>query len=562
MKTLLKNGFIVRVFTDEISKQDVLIEDDRIIGVGDYSDESVDSVRDMSGKFICPGLIDGHIHIESTMLLPEELAKVVVPHGTTAIVADPHEIANVCGTEGIEYMLKASEGLPMDVFFTASSCVPATPFDESGAVLSADDLRPLYDNPRVLGLAEMMNYPGVLAGDPDILAKIKDAKKAGKVVDGHAPLLSGKNLDRYVADGVNSDHECSNNKEALEKLNAGQYIMIREGTAAKNLANLKMLFEYPYNYRCLLVTDDCHPTDLLNAGHIDHIIRLASSLGINPVIAIRMASLQAAQYFRIPDTGAVAPGYIANLTIVDELKKFHVTDVYSHGKLVLRNGKLAEFEAPKVPMELKKMVRESFHVEKLTRDDFVLDEENGLCRVIGLVPGQILTKELHEEIFFDRNSGIDVSRDILKLAVIERHKGTGHKGIGFIKGIGMKEGAIASSVSHDSHNIIVIGTNDKDMAFAANRIIEMGGGNVVVKGEKDIARMALPIAGLMSDFSAKDTAGFNARVRNAVYELGTSMDVEPFMNMAFLSLPVIPALKMSTEGLVDVAKFERVSLKV
>ena len=562
MKTLLKNAFVVNVFTDEVNKQNVLLENDRIIGLGDYQDSDADKVRDLSGKFICPGLIDGHIHIESTMMLPFELANVCLPHGTTAIVADPHEIANVSGLDGIRYMLQASSGLPMDVFFTASSCVPATPFDETGAELHASDLKDLYHNSRVLGLAEMMNFPGVVAKDPDILQKIKDAKAAGKVVDGHAPLLHGKELDAYIAAGVNSDHECSTFQEAVIKLERGQYIMIREGTAARNLKDLIGLFEPKYNHRCLLVTDDSHPTDLLNKGHIDKIIRMASEMGVDPVIAIRMASLQAAEYFRIPDVGAVAPGYIANLAIVDDLKLFHVTDVYSHGNCVVKKEKLISFESPEVDENLEGKVRDTFHVEPLSADSFKLAEENGLCRVIELVPGQIITKEAHEEIFFDRNSGIDLSRDILKIAVIERHKGTGHMGVGFIKGIGMRAGAIASSVSHDSHNIIVIGTSDEDMAFAANKIISMGGGNVVVKDGKDIARMALPIAGLMSDFSAKDTAGFNSRVRNAVYELGTSRNVEPFMNMAFVSLPVIPALKMSTEGLVDVVKFERVSLKV
>ena len=562
MRTLLKNGFVIRVFTDEISKDNILLEDDRIIGVGDYTDSDADKVRDMSGKFICPGLIDGHIHIESTMLLPEEFAKAAIPHGTCAVVADPHEIANVCGLKGIEYMLQASEGLPLDMFFVAPSCVPATAFDESGAVLTAEELRPLYDNPRILGLAEMMNYPGVLAKDPDVLRKMKDALKAGKIVDGHAPLLHGKDLDSYVAEGVRSDHECSNMSEAIEKLTRGQYIMIRQGTAAKNLKDLIGLFEYPYNYRCMLVTDDCHAVDLLNLGHIDNIIRESVCYGVNPVIPIRMASLQAAQYFRIPDMGAIAPGYIANLTVVDDLKNFHVTDVYSHGRAIYKNGILAEFESPKIDRELEKSIQESMHVEKLTKEDFVIHETNGLCRVIGMIPRQILTEEIHEEIFFDVKSGIDIDRDILKIAVIERHKNTGHIGLGFIKGTGIKRGAIASSVSHDSHNIIVIGTGDEEMAIAANAIIQMRGGNVVVKDGKVLERMTLPIAGLMSDFSAKDTAAFNARVRNAVYELGAGIDVEPFMNMAFLSLPVIPAIKMSTQGLIDVLKFERVPLKV
>ncbi len=562
MKTLLKNAWVVNVFTDELNKQNVLIEDERIIGVGDYDDSDADFVRDLKGKFICPGLIDGHIHIESTMLIPEELAKVCLPHGTTSIVADPHEIANVCGLDGIRYLLAASENIPMDVFFTASSCVPATPFDEAGAELHAEDLKALYENPRVVGLAEMMNYPGVLMKDPDVLAKIADAGKNGKVVDGHAPMLSGRDLDAYVSAGVNSDHECSTAEEAVEKLGKGQYIMIREGTAARNLKSLLPLFDQKYNHRCLLVTDDRHPADLLNQGHIDNIIRLASEYGQDPIIAIRMASLQAAEYFGLKGYGAVAPGYIANLTVVNDLNHFHVTDVYTHGKEVVKNETLTAFDSPVIPDELRKKATESFHVDYLTEEDFKIRERKSVCRVIELVPGELITNEVHLEIDFDSHGGIDLERDILKLAVIERHKGTGHKGIGFIKGVGMKEGAIASSVSHDSHNIIVIGTNDYDMMVAANRIIEMQGGNVVVKNGEDIARMPLPIAGLMSDYSAKDTANFNARVRNAVYELGTPRNVEPFMNMAFVSLPVIPNLKMSTQGLIDVVNFQRVELKV
>ena len=368
MKTLLKNAFVVNVFTDEVEKKNVLLENDRILGVGDYKDSDADKVRDLSGKFICPGLIDGHIHIESTMMIPYELARVCLPHGTTAIVADPHEIANVCGKTGIEYMMQASAGLPMDVFFTASSCVPATPFDETGAVMHASDLIDLYNNPRILGLAEMMNFPGVVNKDPDVIRKIKDARAFGKVVDGHAPLLHGKDLDAYVSAGVQSDHECSNMDEAVEKLKRGQYIMIREGTAAKNLKDLIGLFSPKYSHRCLLVTDDSHPTDLLNVGHIDKIIRFAATLGVDPVIAVRMASLKAAEYFRIPDTGAVAPGYIANLTIVDDLKLFHVTDVYSHGKIAVKNGELIEFDPPMVDMDLEMKVRDTFHVSPITAE--------------------------------------------------------------------------------------------------------------------------------------------------------------------------------------------------
>lgn len=560
MKLLLKNALVANVFTDECKQQNVLIEGERIIGVGEYLE--ADEVRDCSGLTICPGLIDGHIHIESTMMTPAEFTRTVLTHGTTAVVADPHEIANVCGIDGIRYMLQSSEGLPVDIFFTAPSCVPSTQFDESGAVLTAEDLRPLYDNPRILGLAEMMDYPGVIRNASDVLEKIKDAKAAGKAVDGHAPLLKGRDLDTYIAAGVGSDHECSDAEEAVEKLERGQYIMIREGTAARNVEALMPLFDQRYNHRCLLVTDDCHPADLLNRGHIDYIIKKAVTLGADPMVALRMATIQAAQYFRIPNEGAVAPGYIANLVLVEDLQTFKVRDVYSHGKIAVKDGELWGQITPRVDISLEKKVRDSFRMKPCRAEDFMIREENGLCRVIEVVPGQIITHERHEQIDFTVNNGIDLNRDILKIAVIERHRGTGHKGLGFIKGIGLQSGAIASSVSHDSHNVIVIGTSEEDMALAVNAILQMGGGNVVVNKGEVMARMALPIAGLMSDFAATDTAKFNYHVRNAVHELGAPHNVEPFMNMAFVSLPVIPDLKMSTRGLINVEKFERVPLRV
>ena len=559
MKKLFYGGTVINVFTDEEEKANILIEDGKIIGVGQYTPDEADTVEDVTGKYICPGFIDGHIHIESTMLTPTELAKLCLPRGTTAIVADPHEIANVCGVKGIEYMLEASQGIPMNVYFMLPSCVPATPFDESGADLYADDIKPLYENPRVVGLAEMMNYPGVLLGDESVWAKINDAKKLGRTVDGHAPFLSGKDLDKYVSAGISSDHECSDINEALEKIRKGQKIMIRQGTAARNLVDLLPLFEEPYNRRCLLVTDDRHPADLMNEGHIDNIIRLAVKNGKSPITAIRMASLQAAEHFGIRYVGAIAPGYRADLLVLNDLDTIDIEDVYTNGEKVVSGKETVKFDAPEISEELQETVLNSFHLKELSFEDFHIEEKGNNCRVIEIIPGQLITKEKITEINWSRNNGIDTDRDILKLAVIERHRNTGHIGLGFINGIGMKSGAMASSVSHDSHNIIVIGTNDNDMVIAANYIRQFGG-NVVVENGKIIAQMSLPIAGLMTDISGEEIAKANENVRKAVYNFGVPEEIEPFMNMAFVSLSVIPSIKMTTQGLVDVDKQERISL--
>ena len=561
MKLLLKNGTVINVFADTLEKKDVLIENGKIIGVGGYSDADADVIEDVSGKYISPAFIDGHIHIESTMLTPYELSKICLPRGTVSIFADPHEIANVCGTDGIKYMLQASAGLPMNVYLNLPSCVPATPFDESGASLCADDLRELYSEERVVGLAEMMNYPGVVFDDAGVVAKICDAHQNGRVVDGHAPMLSGRELDKYVSAGIQSDHECSSFEEAREKLLKGQWIMIRQGTAARNLSALLPLFDEPYNRRCLLVTDDRHPADIVNEGHIDNIIRQAISLGASPLAAIRMATLQAAQCFGVRYLGAIAPAYRADILVLNDLNTVDVCDVYSSGKKVVEGKRVLSFAEPIVEDSLMNAVYNSFSLEELSASDFYIEPKSDSCRVIRVLSGELVTEELHADINWNENNGIDFERDILKLAVIERHKNSGHKGIGFINGIGMKKGAIASSVSHDSHNIIVIGANDEDMAIAANHI-RLHGGNVVVCDGKIIADMPLEIGGLMSKSDASEVAKKNAEVRQSVYDLGVAPDIEPFMNMAFVSLAVIPSLKMTTKGLVDVINWKQVSLYI
>ncbi len=562
MKTLLKNGLVVNVFTDELEKANVLIEDGKIIGVGDYTDVDADIIEDVSGKYICPGFIDGHIHIESTMLAPSELARVCVACGTTAIVADPHEIANVCGTDGLEYMLQASESLPMTVYMVLPSCVPASGFDESGAVLEAEDLNPLYNHVRVIGLGEMMNYPGVLCGNESVLRKINDSLALGKIVNGHAPLLSGKALDKYISAGIFDDHECSSVEEACERIRKGQFVMIRRGSAARDLEKLLPLFKEPWSRRCMLVTDDYHADDILEKGHINSIIRESVQAGNSPLVGIRMATIQAASYFGLKNIGAVSPGYIADLIVLEDLNNVTVKDVYKNGKKVVCDQKVTAFSAPVICDTLTQKIRGSFELKTLTENDFMLSPQSNKCRVIKVMPGTLISDEIVADIDFFNGNGIDIDKDILKLAVVERYGKSGNIGLGFITGIGMKKGAIASSVSHDSHNLIVIGTNESDMAFAANRIRELGGGCIVVDDGKIICELPLPIGGLMSDMTAVEVASKNAQLNECVGKLGIAHGINPFMNMSFVALSVIPHLKMTTLGLVNVDNQEIVPLFV
>jgi len=562
MKTLFVGGNVINVFTGEIEKTNMLVEDKKIIGVGDYySEEDADVIKNVSGKYICPGFIDGHIHIESTMLQPYEFAKISVPHGTTTVIADPHEIANVCGTEGIEFMLEASKNIPLSIYIMLPSCVPATNFDESNAELSAKELEDFYSHPRVLGLAEMMNYPGVISDDLKVMEKIKSARRYGLMINGHAPLLSGRGLDRYISTGIRDDHECSFIEEAKEKIRKGQHVMIRQGTAARNLDDLLPLFDEPWSHRCLLVADDKHPSDILEHGHIDEIIRQAVLKGKNPVTGIRMATLWAAEYLGLSEIGAIAPGYVADFLILDDLKSVSVREVYRHGIRVACDGKIDRIKEPQIKEELQTKVRHSFNLNPVTEDDLYIDT-NGIkkCRVIRIIKGQIITDELITDINFDENNGIDINRDILKIAVFERHRHTGHKGIGFISGSCIKNGAVAASVAHDSHNLIIIGSNEKDMAIAAEHIRIMGGGYVVVSNGRIIADMPLPIAGLMADEAAEVVIEQNKRLRESICVIGPSIDNDLFMTMSFVSLPVIPHIKITTKGIVDVNKQSIVSL--
>jgi adenine deaminase len=567
MKELLKNGRVINVFTGEIESADVLICDDRIIGVDHYDESCADTVRDVRGKYICPGLIDGHIHIESTTLSPAEFARTVVPHGTTAVLADPHEIANVCGCDGIEYMLAASEGLPLSVYIALPSCVPATPFCESGAELRAAELSRFYSHPRVLSLGEVMNYVGVLGGDADLLQKIADARAAGKLINGHAPLLSGTALDAYIACGIGDDHECTSPKEAMERIRKGQRLMIRQGAHSHHLRALLPLFEQPWASRCLLVTDDKHPAELLQEGHLDDMIRVVAREGKDPVTAIRMATLWAAEALGLSRVGAIAPGYRADLVVVNDPSEFVVEAVYYGGVRVAENGEALPFDAPTVPAALAERVHNSFHLGELSPADFRFDAKDGYVgvkdsRVISLIPGELLTDELIAPVDYDVANGVDVGRDILKIAVIERHGRTSHRALGLIRGTGLKRGAVASSVSHDSHNLIVIGCDERDMAAAANCVREMGGGYAVVADGEILSTQPLPLAGLMSTAPAAVVAQQNEEIYRAMHTLGVPRESNPLMAMAFAALPVIPHLKLTTQGLVNGDTFERVSVLV
>ena len=539
---VLKNAVYVNVFSHRLCQGDIAVAEGRIAGIGHYS---APAEQNCSGRIVLPGFLDAHIHLESSLVAPAEFVKAVLPHGTTTVIADPHEIANVMGTDGIEYMLQATEGLPVDVRFMLPSCVPATPLDESGAALDTRVLEPFYNRPRVQGLAEMMNFVGVIAGDDGCLEKITSAQSYHKKIDGHAPDLSGNALNAYIAAGVYSDHECHDLNDALAKLERGQHIMIREGTAARNLEALVPLLSEKYADRCMFCTDDKHPSDLLEKGHIDHILRKAIALGADPIIAVKAATFHAARYFLLNDRGAVAPGYLADLAVIDNFSDFQIQQVYKQGILMAENGTPRDFPLPKVEPHLYARAHDTFHLNTLTARDFASDRPLGL---IGLVNGEITTTHAG---FADR---IDTEQDILKIAVVERHKNTGHIGIGYLRGYSLRAGAVAASISHDSHNIIVAGTNESDMAAAVNRVTALKGGIVILRDGQVKAEVPLSLAGIMSD---EPLAAVNEKLESAkalAYRLGVNPGIDPFMTLSFTALPVIPALRITTRGVFDVHK--------
>ncbi len=547
---VITGGQVVNVFSADIYHADVAVAEGRIVGFGSYEGHER---FDASGLYIAPGFIDAHIHIESTMLTPREFARAVVPLGTTSVVADPHEIANVLGLDGVNYMLEASRELPMRVFFMLPSCVPATGLETAGARLGARELDMLMSQPQVLGLAEVMNYPAVLAGDGEVIEKLRVGHL--KRIDGHAPGLSGKDLNAYVGVGIKSDHECITAEEAREKLRAGMHVFIREGSVAKNLSALLPVVNASNAVRCGLVSDDRHPTDLLAEGHVNFLLERAVGLGLSPVTAIQMVTINPAKYFFTTDLGAVAPGYRADLVLLDNLTDFKPRMVLKDGRPVAENGRLV-IDLP----EPAPLPRSTINIRWDGFEGFEIKAEGETAKVIEIVPDQLITKKSVLPLAVrDGLAVADPDRDIAKLAVVERHRGTGNVGLGFVTGLGLLTGALASSVAHDSHNVVVAGTNDADMAVAVREIERTQGGLAAVRDGKLVGSVPLPVAGLMSDRPLEDVARDTEELFEAAHALGSSL-ANPFMAMSFLALPVIPSLRLTDRGLVDVEKFRFVSL--
>jgi adenine deaminase len=548
---LLKNANLVNVLSGEIYPADVAIYGDTIVGFDHYDAERE---LNLGGKFLCPGFIDAHVHIESSMVIPAEYAKAVVPRGTTSVISDPHEIANVMGIEGITLMAEMAEGIPLNTYIMLPSCVPATDMETSGARLDARDLEGLRDKEWTLGLGEVMNVHGVIGCMPDTLEKIMMAR--GKPIDGHGPGLVGKDLAAYINAGIRSDHECTNLEEAREKLRSGMAILIREGSMAKNLEDLLPLVTTENARRCLFASDDRHPDDLMEEGHLDFILRKSVRLGLSPMTAIQMATFNGAEIYGLRGVGAVAPGFKADLVVLDDLESFVVHSVFKDGRLVAQEGKmLPGIIAPK-GMEMRNTVKmKSVRPEALT-----IKAKGRLAKVIEIIPGQLVTKAVVESLTIrDGKVDADPERDILKVAVFERHTASGNIGLGFVRGFGLKGGAMGSSVAHDAHNIVVVGDNDADMVVAADEIARMGGGLVVVQSGEISEALALPIAGLMSDQGIEHVGEQLKLMRKVCRDIGCRLE-DPFMALAFLSLPVIPEIRVTDRGLVDVGQSRIVSL--
>lgn len=555
---VIKNAQIVDVFSSEIITGDVAIKDGYIAGIGEYEgEETIDAKQ----KFLAPSFLDGHVHIESSMVIPPEFAKILLKHGVTGVICDPHEIANVVGSKGIQFMLEASENIPFDAYFMLPSCVPATTFENAGAALNAEDLSPFYNHPKVLGLAEVMNYPGVMNADADLLAKIEEARNRGKKVDGHAAGLSGKQLDVYMAAGIRTDHECTTAEEARERLQKGMYVMIREGTAAKELEKIIELVNDRNARRFLFVTDDRHLDDIINEGSIDYMIRTAIKAGIHPITAIQMGSLNTAECFGLTEQGAIAPGYKADFLLLDNLEQLAIHAVFKNGKCVVKNGELHSF--PTVELNAKtKQLMGSVHIPTLTKNDFKILIQDVQANIIEVIPNSIVTKHVIEAVKTDDTHHFLTSpeNDQLKLAVIERHHHTGNIGLGILKGLGLQAGAIATTVAHDSHNLIIAGVNDEDMLTAAKAIEELQGGLVVVKDGEVLAKLSLPIAGLMSEASYPEVNHELQNINSALVKIGAKTTFNPFLTLSFLALPVIPALKLTDIGLFDINTFTHIPI--
>ncbi|GAC1356706.1 MAG: adenine deaminase [Ktedonobacteraceae bacterium] len=570
---VLRNTNLVNVCTGECYLVDVAIADGRVVGINERHTNNADMYqglveRDLQGRWLAPGLIDGHMHIESTMLVLPEFARIVVPRGVTTVMLDPHEFANVMGVEGIRYVLESGRGLPLSTYILLSSCVPASSYESPFRMLTADDLLPLLEDERVLGLAEMMNMPGLLQGDEQVLAKIAATQRRGLVVDGHAPGLVGRDLCAYAASGIMSDHECTTIAEARQRLRLGMWLMIREGSAAQNLDALLPLVQELHPPRVFFVTDDRDPLDLTTRGHMDSMVRRAIALGLDPVEAIRLASYNTAQYFRLYHRGAIAPSFVADLVVLDDLHTFKVESVYKDGVLVAQGGKLlvdipsAAVMGIETDIAMHEIeVTETVHIAPLTEQDVRIVGKPGPVEVIGIEKGQITTTHLQAEAPIRAGEIVaDPERDLLKLVVVERHHASGRVGLGLVRGFGLRKGAIASSVAHDAHNLVIAGVSDSDIVQAAHVLQEIGGGFVCIVDGEVQALVPLPLGGLVSPLPAAELVQQLRHLDEAAAALGCPLE-HPCMTLSFLSLSVIPSLKLTDQGLVDVETFTLVPLQ-
>ncbi|MBQ4558939.1 MAG: adenine deaminase [Tyzzerella sp.] len=555
---VIKNCKVVNVFSGEITEGNIAISDGQIAGIGEYEGKEV---IDAEGRYAAPGFIDSHIHIESSYVSPEELGRLLVPHGGTTIMADPHEIANVCGEQGLAYMVEAGTRTALDIKYELPSCVPATPFENAGAVLGAREIEKLIPSNDFIGLGEFMNFPGVIYNDEDVIDKLVAAKKQGKWIDGHGSGLEGNALNAYASAGILADHECSTVEEMKERLARGQYILLRQGSACHNLRTLLRGVTPENSRRCLLCSDDRQPKTILHEGHLDNHLRICVEEGIDPVTAIRMATLNAAECFGLKDRGAIAPGYRADIVLMDDLKDFQVNRVWIEGKLVAQEGAYL----PKIEKYDISSVKGSVVLKDFSKDKFKMNLKSNKVNVIGILPGGVVTEKLTAEIELDENGEFvwNPDEDIVKVAVLERHHMTGNVACGFLKGYGIKEGAVALSIAHDSHNIIVVGVNDEEMEFAVKALVEQEGGIVLVKEGKVIESMPMPIAGLMSDQSGEWVDEKLTAIHDKAYaELGICGEVEPVMTLCFMSLIVIPAVKITDTGLFDVTTFSFIPVEI